>query len=102
MTEIALSRSSPGDCDAFELPDYEIRRITAYARDLGLLVIAVFHSHPSGSIELSEGDRASIGHSEWPWVLVTRSAATQNLVLTAYARSNGKPLSLQVIGSAEG
>jgi proteasome lid subunit RPN8/RPN11 len=55
--------STPG---AFAIPDHEIQRVRLVAAEAHLSIIALFHSHPEGSSELSESDRAALHHSEWP------------------------------------
>lgn len=55
----------------FAIPDHEIRRVRLLATESRLAIVAVFHSHPSGSRELSQSDRAALVRSEWPWVIVT-------------------------------
>jgi proteasome lid subunit RPN8/RPN11 len=66
----------------FAIPDYEMRRVRLLATELGLPIMAVFHSHPSGSAELSSSDRAALAYSEWPWVIVTQNQATREVRLT--------------------
>ena len=89
-TEVAVARKSATDCDAFEISDRELERLTAYAEDRRLRIIALFHSHPSGSAALSPGDRAALGHSEWPWLIVTRAGAARAIELACYACNDGK------------
>jgi proteasome lid subunit RPN8/RPN11 len=66
----------------FAIPDHEMRRVRLLAAEAGLVIVAVFHSHPSGSTELSGSDRAALEHSEWPWVILTERAAPGEVVLT--------------------
>jgi proteasome lid subunit RPN8/RPN11 len=68
----------------FAIPDHEMRRVRLLAAEAGLSIVAVFHSHPCGSTEMSSNDRAALEHSEWPWVVVTENRATQELLLTWY------------------
>ena len=67
---------------SFAIPDQEMRRVRVLAAEAGLHIVAVFHSHPSGSTELSNSDRAALEHSEWPWVILTERAAPGEVVLT--------------------
>jgi proteasome lid subunit RPN8/RPN11 len=69
----------------FAIPDHEMRRVRLLAAEAGLSIVAVFHSHPSGSTELSSNDRAALEHSEWPWVIVTENRTTQELQFTWYS-----------------
>jgi proteasome lid subunit RPN8/RPN11 len=68
----------------FAIPDHEMRRVRLLAAEAGLSIVAVFHSHPRGSTELSRNDRAALEHSEWPWVVVTENCTTQEPLLTWY------------------
>src|SRR5438105_672643 len=61
--------SVPG---GFAIPDHEVRRVRMIAAETHQSIIAVFHSHPEGSSELSESDRAALCYSEWPWLIVTQ------------------------------
>jgi proteasome lid subunit RPN8/RPN11 len=66
----------------FAIPDHEMRRVRLLAAEWGLPIVAVFHSHPSGSTELSSSDRAALAHSEWPWVIVTQNRTTRDVQLS--------------------
>ncbi|GHO78154.1 hypothetical protein KSD_59250 [Ktedonobacter sp. SOSP1-85] len=68
----------------FAIPDHEMRRVRLLAAEADLSIVAVFHSHPSGSTELSRNDQAALEYSEWPWVVVTENHTTQELLLTWY------------------
>jgi proteasome lid subunit RPN8/RPN11 len=66
----------------FAIPDHEMRRVRLLTAEAGLVIVAVFHSHPSGSTELSSSDRAALEHSEWRWVILTGRASPGEVVLT--------------------
>jgi proteasome lid subunit RPN8/RPN11 len=66
----------------FAIPDHEMCRVRLLAANAGLDIVGVFHSHPSGSTELSSGDQAALDHSEWPWVIVTENPSTRDVLLT--------------------
>jgi proteasome lid subunit RPN8/RPN11 len=66
----------------FAIPDYEMRRVRVLAQQENLSIIAVFHSHPSGSTELSSSDQTALSYSEWPWVVVTQDPKTREVLLT--------------------
>lgn len=66
----------------FAIPDHEMRRVRLLAEKARLSIVAVFHSHPSGSTELSSSDRAALEFSEWPWVILTQDPTTCQLMLT--------------------
>lgn len=57
---------------AFSIPSYEMRRARATARDLCLALVALYHTHPAGTVELSASDRVGLNHSRLPWAIVTR------------------------------
>jgi proteasome lid subunit RPN8/RPN11 len=59
----------------FSIPDRELQRVERLAAQSGERIIALFHSHPGGSTELSEPDRAALAHCEWPWLVITEAAA---------------------------
>jgi proteasome lid subunit RPN8/RPN11 len=65
----------------FSIPDHEIRRVRLLAAQCGEPIIALFHSHPGGSTELSESDRRALAYSEWPWVIVTQAAKAGDIEL---------------------
>jgi proteasome lid subunit RPN8/RPN11 len=71
--------------EEFVIPDREVWRARQIAAQDGLKILAVFHSHPEGSVELSENDRKALACSEWPWVVLTADRAG-GLRLTCYKR----------------
>jgi proteasome lid subunit RPN8/RPN11 len=54
----------------FAISDEEARRARCEAARLGLQIVAVVHSHPSGSLALSPLDRECVLVSDVPWVVV--------------------------------
>jgi proteasome lid subunit RPN8/RPN11 len=92
--DVARPAGAAGSLDGFELSDREIARVTAYAADRGLAIVAMFHSHPSGFPDLSETDRSAIRHSQWPWILLTRSQAG-GLELAAFAAGTAEPIEVR-------
>lgn len=93
-TEIVLSRHSTDGHGEFEIPDHELRRIKAWAEDHELAILALFHSHPSGSLSLSAGDRAGLRHSEWPWLVVAHRPG-QTLKLALYRPGDAQRMVLR-------
>lgn len=65
--EVVPLAGGPG---GFEIPDHEVHRVRAWAENRDLDILALFHSHPSGSLGLSAADRAALVHSQWPWLVV--------------------------------
>ena len=60
------------DFDSFFVARSEIKRIERYAERNGYKILAFIHSHRS-SLELSDTDRMSLEHSNYPWVIVILS-----------------------------
>ena len=59
-----LLNVSPTPCDAFVVDPFEFVKIEGTARDHGLRVLGMFHSHPGGEPTPSAVDRLQ----EWPGV----------------------------------
>jgi proteasome lid subunit RPN8/RPN11 len=78
--------AAPG---GFAIPDHELRRVRRVAADAGLDILAVYHSHPSGSLELSERDREALAHSEWPWIVVAPDPAGDGVRLREWSAPRG-------------
>jgi proteasome lid subunit RPN8/RPN11 len=57
----------------FLIPDHEMERVRRVATASGEAIIAVFHSHPGGPLDLSDADCRALGYSEWPWVIVAEA-----------------------------
>lgn len=89
VTAVAPARETTTDTDSFAISDQELRRAAAYAEDLGEHIVALYHSHPSGETRLSEGDRAALRHSRWPWVIVTVAMDGGDATLSGYAPGEG-------------
>jgi len=81
LVESLNAVSLPG---GFDIPDREIIRVRLIASNSGVQIKALFHSHPEGSTELSQNDCDALRHSQWPWVVITRTACGK-LRLTWYA-----------------
>ena len=90
IMDIVIARGSTGEHGAFAIPDYEVRRAKAWAEDRGLLILALFHSHPSGDRQLSDSDRAALRYCGWPWVIVTRSRREPAISLAGYGPGDGR------------
>lgn len=90
VSSVALVRGSAGGRGEFAVPDYELRRIRAWADDRAVHIVALFHTHPGGDLQLSPADRAALLHSEWPWVIVTRAPGRARLKLAAYRPLDGQ------------
>jgi len=70
--------------------------VQAWGEDRGLEIVALFHSHPSGDARLSAADRASLAHSRWPWVIVTRGPGRVAPALTGYRPGEARPMQIRI------
>jgi proteasome lid subunit RPN8/RPN11 len=82
----------------FSISYYEYQRAERQAEQVGLDLVALYHSHPSGRLALSELDKLSIGRGSIPWVIVTRTP-TQNdcFPIACYAPPDGARLPLRIL-----
>ena len=67
---LPLLNAEPGT-GAFALSDAELRRAHRHAQHVGLQLLALYHSHPSGVAHPSTADAEVIARSEWPWLILT-------------------------------
>ena len=96
---IVLCRSAGGQGE-FEVPDHELLRISAYAWDRRLRIVALFHSHPSGDRRLSAADRSTLQYSAWPWVIATAGGPSTRVELTAYRAGDAAPMPCRIAEAA--
>jgi proteasome lid subunit RPN8/RPN11 len=96
VNKIVIASGPSGYPGEFEIPDYDLRRMGAYAEICGLRIAALFHSHPSGDSSLSVADRAALLYSAWPWVIVTRPNRTSAIALTGYASGDATRIGVRV------
>jgi proteasome lid subunit RPN8/RPN11 len=96
VINLALPSGAAGSLNGFELADHEIVRVTTWAADRGLSIVAIFHSHPNGHAGLSDTDTAAIRYSRWPWVLITRQSPNHILIL-AFAAVTTQPMHVRLI-----
>lgn len=75
----------------FSIASQELRRARATARDLGLVVVAVYHTHLCHSPELSDEDRVGLRRSGVPWLIV----GTPGPSLAAYLPPDGAQLPIR-------
>ena len=73
VADVFVARNAHDGPGGFAIGDAELARGHRLAHRLGLAVVSVFHSHPSGSGELSELDRAAFAGAPIPWTIVTYS-----------------------------
>ena len=97
VTDVFPARTSPGRGE-FNITNQEITLARAWADDRRLDLLALFHTHPSGDSRLSATDRAGLAHSEWPWLIITRSVAPAGIESTAYRPGDGKQITVTLGG----
>jgi proteasome lid subunit RPN8/RPN11 len=95
-SEVALVRGAAGARGEFAVPDYELRRVRAWADDRNLGIVALFHSHRSGDARLSRADEAALRHSEWPWVIVTRAPGRSGIRIAAYRPPDAQEMTCEI------
>ena len=70
---------------------------SGWGEDRHLQMLEVFHSHPSGDRRLSAADHAALRHSEWPWLIVTRSYECDTpVVLAGYRPGDASPMEVRI------
>lgn len=70
VAAVCVTRNNSASPTAFSIDAGEWNRGSRLARTLGLAPVAVFHSHPDGSIALSDADRRGLTRSSLPWLVV--------------------------------
>jgi proteasome lid subunit RPN8/RPN11 len=88
-------RQRPG---SFAVSQFEYRRALRQARDQGLDLVALYHTHATGPISLSPRDRESIARSTLPWVVVAGKTEANHpnthLQWAAFSAGIGTPLTV--------
>jgi proteasome lid subunit RPN8/RPN11 len=84
--------------NSFWITDEERSQVEDFARLESLEIMAVFHSHPSGAIELSETDRRLAKVSKLYWIVCgAPDEMSGNVVLHAYAPGTLTPVAVVTI-----
>jgi proteasome lid subunit RPN8/RPN11 len=96
VADLVLCGSAGGQAE-FGVPDHDLRRLDAYARDRRLQIVALFHSHPSGDRRLSATDRATLQYSAWPWVIATPIGPSAGVQLTAYRAGDAASMPCRIV-----
>lgn len=81
------STAGPG---SFRIEAFELARASRYAARKNQQIVALYHSHPSGDLGLSDMDRRFLAQSRWPWLVI--ALAENGLQLCGYKPGTGKPL----------
>jgi proteasome lid subunit RPN8/RPN11 len=76
---------------SFAIPDVEVERVAQRAARAQLALIAVYHSHPSGLVELSADDARALRRSCYPWLVIAPSTGA----IAGYS-PDGDPLTLEL------
>lgn len=95
---IPANNSYPGN-DGFAINTAERRRAFFVAGSKKQLVIAVYHTHPSHLMLLSEEDNFALKISDLPWVILSINTQTQELLFKAYQQTTCLELSIAKIPS---
>jgi proteasome lid subunit RPN8/RPN11 len=85
---VAPTLNAASGTGGFAIPDHEVLRVQALAGSEEL--VAIYHSHPSGRTELSQGDRTALEHATLPWLIVTADE------LVGYAPASAAPMAVAV------
>ena len=70
ITELFAARNLSPSGGRFSISPVDCRRAKRFAEAEGLLVAAVFHTHPSGITSLSREDERGLARSDLPWCVV--------------------------------
>lgn len=81
VTEVIVVHNSSLRDDGFAISEASRGRTRFWATTRGLEMIAVVHSHPKGSRELSPADEYGLSISDLPWVLVVADDCLEDGVL---------------------
>ena len=68
----------------FGILDSDINRVRRYAQHQYKDIVAVFHNHMSGNLDLSLPDKAALRESDLPWLVCTRDPSSSVLTMRAY------------------
>ena len=99
-------RNASRQIGAFSICDYEVDRVRRVAERAGCEMVALFHTHPSGSLRLSPQDLIGVTRSSIPWVIVIPagdSCAEPHQLVAAYGPPHGARIDVfihncQVVG----
>jgi proteasome lid subunit RPN8/RPN11 len=87
--------SARNDARSFRIFDADLRRVTRAADNAGLVPCAIYHSHPSGRLELSPADRMALARASYPWVVI--ALASGRLVMAAHRSPDAAVLKIEVL-----
>ena len=65
---VRLENVSPTPASAFSVDPLDFVRIEGEARDRGLTLLGLFHSHPGGAAEPSDADRRGAWPGQCCWI----------------------------------
>ncbi len=90
---VCLRNTAAGPTD-FRVERAEWQRTENYAKRLNVNVVALYHSHPTGDLALSQADKAAITLSTVPWVVIAKVKGQWQA--RAFAFGSGEPIQLQI------
>ncbi|MDA0934200.1 MAG: M67 family metallopeptidase [Planctomycetota bacterium] len=84
---VRLENVSPTPASAFSVDPLDFVRIDGEARDRGLTLLGLFHSHPGGAAEPSDADRRGAWPGQCCWIGALR--ADGSIELGAFPLNGG-------------
>lgn len=81
----------------FGILDSDINRVKRYAQSQHMDLVAVFHNHKSGNLDLSLPDKAALRESDLPWLVCTNNPSSSGLIMRAYAPQECNNISIKVL-----
>lgn len=76
---VRLENVSPSPASAFSVEPLELVRVEGDARDRGLALLGLFHSHPGGTASPSDSDRRGAWPGRCCWIGALRSDGSLEL-----------------------
>ena len=81
----------------FGILDSDVNRMKSYAQRQHMDLVAVFHTHKSGNLDLSVSDKAALLESDLPWLVCTHKASSSGLTMRAYAPRDCKNIPVKLL-----
>lgn len=81
----------------FGILDSDFDRAKRFVQRQHMLLVAVFHSHVTGNLDLSLPDKAALRESDLPWLVCTYDPSSSTLTMRAYAARGCKRMPIRVL-----
>jgi proteasome lid subunit RPN8/RPN11 len=88
-------RNCDGRLGRFAVAQVDLDHVHAVARERGLTMLGLLHSHPNHSAELSWRDQDGIAIAAHPWFIVSL-AARSHVDIACYASQSGRRIPITV------